>query len=800
MHNVDPALITTRIIENKPKHNVIYSAAAGLDGRIYLGLSAEMDAPGAFGQVICYDPDADCFQDIVDFADIVRYPAGSLRHPHSKIHTAICVGRDGKIYAATHMTAPPAGEDFYHYWHVSNDKERSFPGSHLIMYDPGTGKVEDLGTIAPGCGCRWLGHNPDRDELYMTTFLTAHFVVVKLRTGEVKDLGRISQYDFMGPCYSSSGYVFTTDCQGLLLRYDPVSETLQRLPVRIPNAPWRDHDGNGVFHFVPGPDKLKLYGVSAIGQRVFEYDPSVGTHGQIRDYGTLYDEDRMEEFSVNIPLPRTICTSPDGKIYIGTKNYISGVPGSTIVSIDIASGEKTYYGTMKVDGFARVNTPVACTADQRGNVYFTGEQPGKQSPLQMIIFNPNGVKRGVPAHYREKYPFRGDDPLAANSGIYAYYYSSRENNSVFVTRGSFYAQELGFRGKVPLIPRLECGITALARLSPRVVLGATSGQRSHLFAYLPYSKRFLRLPPIGDGAQSCRCMVGNGAGEAFFATGPAAGGGHLYRYAADAPRDLYYASIDDIDRGEFRLQDRPVPEAVAAFEDLGCIGEGEGIAALALDGQTGTLYGLTTPGGIFFRRDPASGVISRHDLLGEYFVKRNVIPPALVCAAGKVYFSGKFGRIVCYDPAADSFRLTAMKIPVSAGREYLNCASALAVAGEMVYGGTYADGYLFAFDPHSETLRALGKPCSENSIRAITVGADGIVWGLSGSASELVHLFAWNPATGESRDCGLMRAKMPKTWVVHRAGCLLTGADGEIYVGEEDALSHLMIYFPPLRW
>ena len=33
----------------------------------------------------------------------------------------------------------------------------------------------------------------------------------------------------------------------------------------------------------------------------------------------------------------------DGKIYIGTKNYVSGKPGAHIATIDIASGEKTYY-------------------------------------------------------------------------------------------------------------------------------------------------------------------------------------------------------------------------------------------------------------------------------------------------------------------------------------------------------------------------------------------------------------------------------------------------------------------------
>ena len=106
---VEQRLITARNIEGKPKHNVIYSAASGNDGKIYLGLSAEMDAPGTFAQLICYDPEADRFEDIADLAKIIKQPKDSLRHPHSKIHTSICIGNGGKVFAATHMTAPPQG-------------------------------------------------------------------------------------------------------------------------------------------------------------------------------------------------------------------------------------------------------------------------------------------------------------------------------------------------------------------------------------------------------------------------------------------------------------------------------------------------------------------------------------------------------------------------------------------------------------------------------------------------------------------------------------------------------------------
>ena len=50
------------------------------------------------------------------------------------------------------MTAPPAGEDFYHYWNVYNDPARCFKGSHLIIYDPSDKSVTDFGVVSPKVG------------------------------------------------------------------------------------------------------------------------------------------------------------------------------------------------------------------------------------------------------------------------------------------------------------------------------------------------------------------------------------------------------------------------------------------------------------------------------------------------------------------------------------------------------------------------------------------------------------------------------------------------------------------------
>jgi outer membrane protein assembly factor BamB len=798
---VDQNLITTRIIEGKPKHNVIYSAATGKDGKIYLGLSAEFDSAGVFGQLICYDPVRDCFEDIADFADIIKQPADSLRHPHSKIHTSICVGNDGKVFASTHMTAPPVNEDFYHYWHVYNDPMRSFQGSRLIMYDPGAKTVKDFGVIAPKCGCRWMTYNPEAEELYLTTFLTAHFIVVKVKTGEVRDLGRISQYDFMGPCYSADGFVYTTDCFGFILRYSPKDGSIVKLPVKIPNAPWRSDDGNGVFHFVPGPDKIKLYGVAALGQRVFEFDPTAGKCGEIRDYGTLTGEDRPDEYLVDITFPRTITVGKDNKIYVGTKNYASGIPGSTIVAIDIDSGEKTYHGLMKVDGFSQINTPVASCTGLDGSIYFTAEQPSKESPLQIIIFNPCGINKPMP-EYTGKYKFKSANATAYASYEFSYYLPTRDKNSIFITTGNLYAQELGSRGRVPLIPRNECAIGALMMSkSEQVLFGATSGGKSHFFCYLPFTKKLIPLNVLSSTPAGCRCMVKDKRGVVYMGTMGLKREkfeGHLYRYDAPA-NNSKFIHMDDLDKGEFNLTSIAPSGEFSRIDDLGAIAPQEGVVALCYDQEYDRIYGITTEGN-FYIYDIASQKKTLKPILDEYIVKKNNIPHALLYDDGIVYFSGLHGQIIAYDPRNDAFRMTSMKIPVGQGREYLNYVTCLIKSSDnFIYGGTFADGFLFRFDPRNEELYNLGKPGIESQICSLTSGSDGMIWGLSGGPDELTHLFRFNPKTNESKDLGMMRSRVPRIWTVHKADVLITGADGELFIGESDAISHLLIYYPPIE-
>ena len=109
------------------------------------------------------------------------------------------------------------------------------------------------------------------------------------------------------------------------------------------------------------------------------------------------------------------------------------------------------------------------------------------------------------------------------------------------------------------------------------------------------------------------------------------------------------------------------------------------------------------------------------------------------------------------------------------------------------------DGVIFVFDPEQMTIRSLGKVVAEPRCRAITVGLDGRVYGVVGEAGGMGHLFCYDPLAQELRDLGIPFATSERSWHGYEFDAACTGPNGEIYLGESDRISHLFIYFPPIR-
>lgn len=378
-----------KIIPDLPQHDVVYGIATGLDGNIFLGISNESH-PGLHALIYRYDPDEDRVARIADFAEMFPEAREPEQPPHCKIHLTLCVGARGRVYAASHLTAPPVGDSCHRVWEIYDDPQRGYSGSHIVMHDPSTGETGDLGIVMPREGMQTMCANPDRDELYMISYPRSHFLVYRVGTGEVIDVGRISFERSFGLCYTRLGYVYTADDDGNILRFDPERVRMERLPVRIPESPWRSGAGNIIRRMALGLDGVKMYGAGAKSVRLFEYDPSVGPFGQIRDFGPLCGEDRPNGYS-RLPACKAITVGLDGKIYCAMGNrtyYIGPEPAAHIVSLDPETGVVVDHGPMQADGLPPILDPQDAITGLDGRIYFAPRVA--EPPIRFLIFTPPG--------------------------------------------------------------------------------------------------------------------------------------------------------------------------------------------------------------------------------------------------------------------------------------------------------------------------------------------------------------------------------------------------------------------------
>lgn len=378
----------------------MYSVALGhpAEGRatapLYLGLSNEFQ-PGVHGRLLRFDPNGGGFSLLVDLARFLPEAGQVLRPPHSKFHLAIAVDSDGVVYAATHVTAPPIGERVHRIYEIYNDGRRCFSGSHLLRYEPGSGRTVDMGVICPKEGVRVLAVNPELHELYALTYPRDHFVVVTA-DGEVYDHGRIGQDNSFGLCWCGDGCTYTTDDDGFLVRYRPGSHSgcgeLERLPVRIPDAPWREGHGNCLRRMVLGPDGMTLFGAGTKGMRLFSWRPDTGA---MRDYGPVAGIDQPGEYAA-LPSVKALAFGPDGLLYVVTvaySGYARSADGCRLWRLEPASGWVEDLGPVGGAQARRFSNCQQAVIGADGTLYLGMQTPAP--PVTMLEWLPTNREGGA---------------------------------------------------------------------------------------------------------------------------------------------------------------------------------------------------------------------------------------------------------------------------------------------------------------------------------------------------------------------------------------------------------------------
>lgn len=352
----------------------------------------------------------------------------------------------------------------------------------------------------------------------------------------------------------------------------------------------------------------------------------------------------------------------------------------------------------------------------------------------------------------------------------------------FVQEGTTLAVPLAFPGITTPIPADECAIVALAMDATHMVLGGTAGRRAHLFAAVTRAATGVvhDLGPI-PGATACTAVMPAPDRIIYLAaSGPE--GGTLYSHpAVPWPYDCLQ---------EWGFSRPGYTELARPFAD-------EGIADAVLDEERRTIFGISDRTGTFFSVELDTGKVSK---VGKVDAVHRFSRRIVRDLDGRIWGTACNGSLWRFDPNDGSLTDTETWIPCAAGREIHNRAEAFAldpVTG-VIYGSGSADGFLFAFDSATGEVRSLGKPGVSPTIRALTVGNDGRLFGIVGGGDDIGHLFVYEPAGHTIRDLGVPISLFGVRAYGYVFASALTGADGELFLGQAERVSHLWLYCPAI--
>ena len=256
-----------------PGFNAAWDYKISPDGRHYIPLCAEGNFP-EYVKLYEYLPAANEMRLCFDLEkSIVVYPR-TIRP--SKIHTSINFMPDGKLIMTTHTTASAPGhpiwmpEAYYeHLW-------EGFHGSNVLIWDPDTGKVEDLGIPVPRDTIYGAVYEPSTRSLYFTTYFRGHAYRFDLDDRSVTDFGQCTEfgtyYMFRGP----DGSIYFSTRSGAFWRINVEKRCPEYLGIEFPIEGDYSRRHNVFAYADNGPDG-RLYFCTHHGRRFLAYDPRTNT-------------------------------------------------------------------------------------------------------------------------------------------------------------------------------------------------------------------------------------------------------------------------------------------------------------------------------------------------------------------------------------------------------------------------------------------------------------------------------------------------------------------------------------------
>lgn len=359
---------------------------AASDGKVYAGLAYH----GGDGHLVYYDSKSDRMHDAGNLTELAG-ESSLKRGPQSKIHAKFGEGKDGRIYFGTH------GGFWWDYARFAT--KEGYPGAHWMAFDPKTDRVQDFGLGVPNEGVNTGAYDPQFNRIYGLTHPRGHFVYYDVNTKRAVDKGRINNWESICRTLGidDEGNVYGSFAAGQIFKYDPRTDAIQELSVRVPIREkgislGRDYfKSETAWRTVVWDGKTRqFYGIDESATLLFSFNPRAGKDGEIRVLGQLVIpgfEDRRD-----VPYATLSLTlGHDRKLYYGAAGKEFDYGGSAgaatahLITYELDSGKKQDLGEMLLEDGSRVLGTNAADTGPDGTIYLVGAievRPGSGKPIE----------------------------------------------------------------------------------------------------------------------------------------------------------------------------------------------------------------------------------------------------------------------------------------------------------------------------------------------------------------------------------------------------------------------------------
>ncbi|MFC1452327.1 hypothetical protein ACFLSJ_03170 [Verrucomicrobiota bacterium] len=735
---------TVRFLDH-PDHETIWAIAAGPGDLIQVGVCCEAKAGGT-AQVYSYDTRTRELHHVLDVAKAINEDPADGHASHGKIHFSLCPASDGSVYAATHCTTPPLGDDIWDARKMWNHPQKSFTGGHLFRYRPDTGDCTDFGILYPNQGISALVLDEPTGRLAGITYPGARLFVIDPDGAAFTDLGRVSADYPLCLILDGKGHAWTSDTYGYLIRVDLTSRRFDMLSARLPAPTGATGMAASMSDGVMAPDG-HIYCVGYAVPDLFRFKPSASGPVSIECLGP---------FLPGRQFTRGLTFGHDKCLYACAYSPYDPEDKPCLGRMDLDSLQAEPVACLDIDGAPRRYWRAVTGSD--GRIY-AGECARR--PVSLIVLDPtDGVaKRDTLAEPAGKqvdivsvHGLRTRQSALAMRRYMTIYDAS-------VRRGSVYG--IGLAWPPPaLLPLEDAAVTGLGVSPDGDVWASTSGAQAHLL-WMRKPLQVTHAGPIPGCRRTASRLVFDREGQLYGASRDP--GGELF--TCDAEAGVFFKYIN----------------APAAIRTLGPVFENDGIACLAISADGTTLAGVGDRSGCAFLFDIQSGTRTILDGSGT-----TLCPIITSTPGGGFHTARASGEIIHLSHQGDFNELGAV-----AGMPVSLCPTK---SGRLAVG-TEA-GAMFLVDPTGGSALDCGRPGRIPRLASLVETNDGRIFGVAGREDDLTHLVVYSPATGQWEDLELLACQGDWPWTAYRIGALAVGIHGEIIAGEDDRFGHLFIYHP----